>query len=144
MCYDTDNLCEMQETFETYRKSSGLGSEARVVAALERWGANRFEVPLPQFADLLKEQLMAPFFVFQVFCVGLWCLDDYWCVTPERLGSLVALLLSRDVAHFCTSRPPATAQAATSNGKGCPSSRCTNLLSWMCARTARYSYWACR
>ena len=54
-----------------------------MVSALERWGANRFEVPLPQFVDLLKEQLMAPFFVFQVFCVGLWCLDDYWCAPPS-------------------------------------------------------------
>lgn len=69
----------MQETFGHYQKSSGYGNEAKAAAALERWGPNRFEVPLPQFGELLKEQLVAPFFVFQVFCVGLWCLDDYWC-----------------------------------------------------------------
>ena len=68
-----------QETFEHYQKSTGFGAEARVAAALAKWGPNTFVVPLPKFADMLKEQLLAPFFVFQVFCVGLWCLDDYWC-----------------------------------------------------------------
>ena len=67
-----------QETFEHYQKSTGFGAEARVAAALAKWGPNTFVVPLPTFADMLKEQLLAPFFVFQVFCVGLWCLDDYW------------------------------------------------------------------
>lgn len=92
-------ICGAQETFETYRRASGLGSEARVVAALERWGPNRFEVPLPQFADLLKEQLMAPFFVFQVFCVGLWCLDDYWCVPASALVSWYSCCRHRVPPH---------------------------------------------
>ena len=67
-----------QETFEHYQRSTGFGAEARVAGALAKWGPNRFVVPLPSFGDMLKEQLVAPFFVFQVFCVGLWCLDDYW------------------------------------------------------------------
>lgn len=67
-----------QEPFEHYQKSTGFGAEARVAAALAKWGPNTFVVPLPKFGDMLKEQLLAPFFVFQVFCVGLWCLDDYW------------------------------------------------------------------
>lgn len=68
----------MQETFQTYWKSSGHTTEAKVTAAAENWGKNKFLVPLPQFYSMLKEQLLAPFFVFQVFCVGLWCLDEYW------------------------------------------------------------------
>ncbi|KAA8522607.1 hypothetical protein F0562_013032 [Nyssa sinensis] len=67
-----------KETFGCYLKSTGHGSEAKVVAAAEKWGRNVFEYPQPTFQKLMKEQCMEPFFVFQVFCVGLWCLDEYW------------------------------------------------------------------
>ncbi|KAJ6744509.1 CATION-TRANSPORTING ATPASE-RELATED [Salix purpurea] len=67
-----------KETFGYYLKSTGHGSEAKVAAAAEKWGRNVFEYPQPTFQKLLKEQCMEPFFVFQVFCVGLWCLDEYW------------------------------------------------------------------
>ncbi|KAJ4839478.1 putative manganese-transporting ATPase pdr2 [Turnera subulata] len=67
-----------KETFGTYLKSTGHGSEAKVVSATEKWGRNVFEYPQPTFQKLMKEQCMEPFFVFQVFCVGLWCLDEYW------------------------------------------------------------------
>lgn len=74
----------MQETFAEYSKKGGHGTDGRVAAALEKWGNNVFEVPLPEFKDLLMDQLLAPFFVFQVFCVGLWCLDDYMCALAYR------------------------------------------------------------
>ncbi|KAF5751762.1 putative cation-transporting ATPase [Tripterygium wilfordii] len=67
-----------KENIGYYLKSSGHGSEAKVVSAFERWGRNVFEYPQPTFQKLMKEQCMEPFFVFQVFCVGLWCLDEYW------------------------------------------------------------------
>lgn len=56
----------MQDTFAAYRASSGYGSEGRLLSALEKWGPNRFEVPIPKFTELLWDQLMAPFFCFQV------------------------------------------------------------------------------
>lgn len=67
-----------ERTFAEYRASSGYGREAAVEAALDRWGPNRFEVPIPTFFILLQEQLLAPFFCFQVFCVALWALDEFW------------------------------------------------------------------
>ena len=85
----------MQETFGHYQRSSGYGNEVKAAAALDRWGPNRFEVPVPQFGELLKEQLLAPFFVFQVFCVGLWCLDDYWY---EEQYSCFVSICSRNIA----------------------------------------------
>ncbi|XP_058084361.1 probable manganese-transporting ATPase PDR2 [Magnolia sinica] len=79
---EKDTFCKLpypsKETFGYYLKNTGHGSEAKVVAATEKWGRNAFEYPQPTFQKLMKEHCMEPFFVFQVFCVGLWCLDEYW------------------------------------------------------------------
>ncbi|KAL5566341.1 hypothetical protein UlMin_029505 [Ulmus minor] len=67
-----------KETFGYYLKNTGHGTEAKLAAAIDKWGRNVFDYPQPTFQKLLKEHCMEPFFVFQVFCVGLWCLDEYW------------------------------------------------------------------
>ncbi|XP_049849224.1 uncharacterized protein LOC126318274 [Schistocerca gregaria] len=61
----------------TYLDSEGHQSQSAVEEALRKYGKNVFDIPLPSFWELYLEQLLAPFFVFQVFCVALWCLDDY-------------------------------------------------------------------
>lgn len=80
----------LQETFAYYSKCTGHGSEAKAAAALKRYGPNKYEVPVPPFVDLLKEHMVAPFFVFQIFCVLLWCLDEYWYYSLFTLFMLVA------------------------------------------------------
>lgn len=79
---ERETFCKLpyptKESFGYYLKSTGHGTEAKVAAATDKWGRNVFEYPQPTFQKLMKEHCMEPFFVFQVFCVGLWCLDEYW------------------------------------------------------------------
>lgn len=78
-----------KDTFGEYSRSTGYGSEAKIQAATKKWGRNVFEFPQPTFVQLMREHCMEPFFVFQVFCVGLWCLDEYWYYSIFTLFMLV-------------------------------------------------------
>ncbi|KAJ2721910.1 putative cation-transporting ATPase 1 [Coemansia sp. Benny D115] len=71
------------------QRSTGLSSEITIKEALEVYGENRFIIPIPTFIGLFKEHAVAPFFVFQVFCVGLWCMDEYWYYSIFTLVMLI-------------------------------------------------------
>ncbi|KAJ1851197.1 putative cation-transporting ATPase 1, partial [Coemansia sp. RSA 2703] len=71
------------------QSSTGLSSDIEIKEALEIYGANKFAIPVPTFIDLFKEHAVAPFFVFQVFCVGLWCMDEYWYYSIFTLVMLI-------------------------------------------------------
>ncbi|KAI8323143.1 hypothetical protein GQ54DRAFT_303580 [Martensiomyces pterosporus] len=71
------------------QRSTGLSDEVAISEALEIYGENKFLVPIPTFMDLFKEHAVAPFFVFQIFCVGLWCMDEYWYYSIFTLVMLV-------------------------------------------------------
>lgn len=72
-----------------YTQARGFHSPASVARAQLKWGKNDFEIPVQSFRLLLKEQLVAPFFVFQFFCVLLWCLDEYVYYSLMTLALLV-------------------------------------------------------
>jgi cation-transporting ATPase 13A1 len=57
---------------------TGFESDHHLISGQIRYGSNMFSVKQPTFAELYKAQLLSPFTVFQLFCVILWMLDDYW------------------------------------------------------------------
>lgn len=73
-----------------YLKSMG-SDELGAAKALEKYGLNNFDIPLPTFSELFKEHAVAPFFVFQIFCVTLWLMDEYWYYSLLTLFMLVIL-----------------------------------------------------
>ena len=68
---------------------NGHPSIDHVTKASSIYGLNETLIQLPSFWELLSEQLIAPFFLFQVFCVLLWSLDEYWYYAIFTLCALL-------------------------------------------------------
>ena len=79
-----------KEEFSTYLDSRGHTKESLCSAKI-KWGLNDLHMPIPPFWELFIEHATAPFFVFQIFSVLLWCFDDYLGFTVFTLIMLVAM-----------------------------------------------------
>lgn len=88
LIYDID--LEPKPAIGKYQKSKGIATQAELTRIEENYGSNTFDIPVPTFTELFKEHAVAPFFVFQIFCVGLWLLDEYWYYSLFTLFMLVA------------------------------------------------------
>ncbi|KAL2753141.1 hypothetical protein ACRALDRAFT_1045141 [Sodiomyces alcalophilus JCM 7366] len=87
LTYDID--AEPKPNIGKYKTSKGIDTQAEITRLEEHYGTNTFDIPVPTFTELFKEHAVAPFFVFQVFCVGLWLLDEYWYYSLFTLFMLV-------------------------------------------------------
>lgn len=71
-----------KERLEFYKhilnEGTGYPSLAAAKNALSAFGNNERNIPIPSFIELFGEHAVQPLFVFQVFCVLLWLLDEYW------------------------------------------------------------------
>lgn len=67
----------IHKTFSEYVRSKGHQNESEVERAVKKYGNNQMEMAVPEFMELFIERATAPFFVFQIFSVSLWCLDQY-------------------------------------------------------------------
>jgi cation-transporting ATPase 13A1 len=81
---------EPKPRLKTFQTSKGLTSAAEIKRLEQHYGTNTFDIPVPTFTELFQEHAVAPFFVFQIFCVGLWMLDEYWYYSLFTLFMLVA------------------------------------------------------
>ena len=82
--------CDANPSLATFQQSQGLltrpmsskqptlPADRSVPHLTAEFGPNLCHIPIPKFTELFAEHAVAPFFVFQLFCVALWCLDEFW------------------------------------------------------------------
>jgi cation-transporting ATPase 13A1 len=74
-----------------YSGWNGWSRPSQLTTAKKKWGLNTLTLPSPLFSTLFLQHASAPFFVFQIFCVMLWMLDEYWYYSLFTLATLTGM-----------------------------------------------------
>uniref|UniRef100_A0A0N5BEH5 Cation-transporting ATPase n=1 Tax=Strongyloides papillosus TaxID=174720 RepID=A0A0N5BEH5_STREA len=107
--YDSEKKRFNQLTFDNNRSFNyfnswvGLTSEVIIKETKLKFGDNKMEMVVPSFMELFIERATAPFFVFQVFCVGLWCFEDlvyYSLFTLSMLAMFEMLIVKQQMMNM--------------------------------------------
>uniref|UniRef100_A0A7S3V8N7 Cation-transporting ATPase n=2 Tax=Chaetoceros debilis TaxID=122233 RepID=A0A7S3V8N7_9STRA len=89
--------CKTDMPTEFFSAWDGFSEPTQITASEIRYGKNEFNVKQTTFKEMYKAQLLSPFTVFQLFCVLLWMLDDYW---QYSFFSLCMILLFEGTVVF--------------------------------------------
>ena len=73
----------------SYSSCRPHSTDKSLISSYIKFGSNEKELPLPTLPHLLSQQLIQPFFIFQVFCCMLWSLDEYWYYAIFTLFMLI-------------------------------------------------------
>jgi len=92
-----DFICDNDISIEYFKEKKGLITEKEIEFVKQKYGENNFDIPIPPFMELFKEHIVAPLFVFQIFCVALWFLDEMWYYS---LFTLVMLFVFESTLVF--------------------------------------------
>lgn len=66
-------------------------NESQTASLANIFGNNEIEIPMPTIPSLLLREILHPFYIFQIFSIILWLLEDYW---GYSIVIFVAALLS--------------------------------------------------
>ncbi|KAG2378060.1 hypothetical protein C9374_008682 [Naegleria lovaniensis] len=91
--------------------SSGLSSQTRKLRRI-LFGKNLIDIPVKNIVSLLLDEVLHPFYIFQIISVIIWLADEYWsyscCIIVSAVCSIIFSLIEtrrnlmklRNMAHY--------------------------------------------